>query len=220
MIPSFSSPSPYGIFVLSGNGVLPAYLFGAIAMVTLKLEPVIHLSAEQFIQLCYTNPDAKLELTARGELVVMSPTGEESGMRNSWLTAQLTVWAKKDGTGVAFDSSTMFQLPSGAFRSPDASLIQRSRWENLTDQQRQTFPPIAPDFVVELRSPSDSPKELQNKMQEYLDNEVRLGWLLDPMLKTVEIYRIGQPVEVLTNPTQLDGENVLPGFVLDLGGIL
>ncbi|MBF2019432.1 MAG: Uma2 family endonuclease [Hydrococcus sp. C42_A2020_068] len=189
-------------------------------MVTLKLEPVIHLSAEQFTQLCYANPDAKLELTARGELVVMSPTGGESGMRNSWLTAQLTVWAKKDGTGVAFDSSTMFQLPSGAFRSPDASWIQRSRWENLTDQQRQTFPPIAPDFVVELRSPSDSPKELQNKMQEYLDNGVRLGWLLDPMLKTVEIYRIGQPVEVLTNPTQLDGENVLPGFVLDLGGIL
>jgi Uma2 family endonuclease len=188
-------------------------------MITLKLEPVIYLSAEQFTQLCFANPDAKLELTGARELVVMSPTGGESGIRNSWLTAQVTVWAKLDGTGVAFDSSTMFKLPSGAFRSPDASWIESSRWESLTDQQRLGFPPIAPDFVVELRSPSDSPKDLRDKMQEYLDNGVRLGWLIDPMSKVVEIYRIGQPVEVLTNPTQLRGENVLPGFVLNLDGI-
>jgi Uma2 family endonuclease len=189
-------------------------------MVKLNLEPIIDLRPEQFIQLCYANPDVKLELTARGELVVMSPTGGEGGIRNLKISAFLYLWTEKGGTGVAFDSSTMFQLPSGAFRSPDASWIKRSRWENLTDGQRQTFPPIAPDFVVELRSPSDSHKELQNKMQEYLDNGVRLGWLIDPMLKTVEIYRIGKPSEVLQNPSQLSGENFLPGFVLDLEGIL
>jgi Uma2 family endonuclease len=179
----------------------------------------MHLSAEQFIQLCYANPDAKLELTTTGELVVMSPTGGESGISNIELSCQLQIWVKQNGTGVAFDSSTMFQLPSGAFRSPDASWIERSRWESLTDRQRQGFPPISPDFVVELRSPSDSLKELRDKMLEYIDNGVRLGWLLDPMRKVVEIYRPGQPVSVLTNPTQLSGENVLPGFVLDLGGI-
>lgn len=189
-------------------------------MVTLNLEPVMHLSAEQFIQLCYANPDAKLELTTTGELVVMSPTGGESGSRNLKLSQRLGNWTDSDGTGIAFDSSTMFQLPSGSFRSPDASWIERSRWESLTDQQRQGFPPIAPDFVIELRSPSDSLKDLRDKMQEYLDNGVRLGWLLDPMSKVVEIYRIGQPVSVLQNLIQLSGENVLPGFVLDLGGIL
>jgi Uma2 family endonuclease len=193
---------------------------GDLAMVTLNLEPVMHLSAEQFIQLCYANPDAKLELTTTGELVVMSPTGGESGSRNLKLSQRLGNWTDSDGTGIAFDSSTMFQLPSGSFRSPDASWIERSRWESLTDQQRQGFPPIAPDFVIELRSPSDSLKDLRDKMQEYLDNGVRLGWLLDPMSKVVEIYRIGQPVSVLQNLIQLSGENVLPGFVLDLGGIL
>ncbi|NJP22405.1 MAG: Uma2 family endonuclease [Hydrococcus sp. CRU_1_1] len=189
-------------------------------MVTLKLEPILHLSAEQFTQLCYANPDAKLELTGAGELVVMSPTGGESGSRNLKLSQRLGNWTDSDGTGIAFDSSTMFKLPSGAFRSPDASWIERARWDSLTDQQRLGFPPIAPDFVVELRSPSDSLKDLRDKMLEYLNNGVRLGWLLDPMSKVVEIYRIGQPVEILTNPTQLSGENVLPGFVLDLGGIL
>ncbi len=192
----------------------------AIAMVTLNLEPIIYLNAEQFIQLCYANPNAKLELTSTGDLVVMSPTGGESGIRNSWLTAQLTVWAKKDGTGVAFDSSTMFQLPNKAFRSPDAAWISLARWNRLSNDQKKTFPPICPDFIVELRSPSDNLKDLRDKMQEYIDNGVLLAWLLDPMRKVVEIYRIGQSPEVLQNPTQLSAENVLPGFVLDLQGIL
>jgi Uma2 family endonuclease len=189
-------------------------------MVTLNLEPIIHLSAEQFTRLCYANPNAKLELTSTGALVVMSPTGGESGSRNLKLSQRLGNWTDSDGTGIAFDSSTMFKLPSGAFRSPDASWIELSRWDSLTDQQKLGFPPLAPDFVVELRSPSDSLNDLRDKMQEYFDNGVRLGWLLDPISKVVAIYRIGQQEEILQNPTQLRGENVLPGFVLDLGGIL
>jgi Uma2 family endonuclease len=146
-------------------------------MITLKLEPVINLSAEQFTQLCFANPDAKLELTGAGELVVMSPTGGESGISNIELSCQLQVWVKQDGTGVAFDSSTMFKLPSGAFRSPDACWIERSRWESLTDQQRLGFPPIAPDFVVELRSPSDSLKDLRENGTKKSGNAYRLSSL-------------------------------------------
>jgi Uma2 family endonuclease len=189
-------------------------------MVTLNLESVIHLSPEQFKNICYANPETKLELTEKGALVVMSPTGGESGNRNLKLSQRLGNWTDKDGTGIAFDSSTMFQLPSGAFRSPDVSWISLDRWHNLSADERKTFPPICPDFVVELRSPSDSLKELQNKMQEYIDNGTKLGWLIDPIKKQVEIYRIGQPPEVMFQPTQLNGENILPGFVLDLEGIL
>jgi Uma2 family endonuclease len=189
-------------------------------MVTLNLEPLIHLSAEQFKQLSIANPDAKLELTQKGELVVMSPTGGESGIRNIELSCQLQVWVKKDRSGVAFDSSTMFHLPSGSFRSPDTSWISLDRWNALSDDQKKTFPPLCPDFVIELRSPSDSLKDLREKMQEYIDNGARLGWLIDPLTLKVEIYRPGQPPEVLIQPTQLSGENVLSGFVLDLTGVL
>jgi Uma2 family endonuclease len=146
-------------------------------MITLNLEPIIHLNSEQFKQLCDANPEAVLELTSKGELVIMSPTGGESGIQNGWLTTQLVFWTRQDGTGVAFDSSTMFKLPSGAFRSPDASWVKRSRWDSLTNEEKKTFSPICPDFVVELRSPSDSLKQLQDKMQEYIDNGAQLGWL-------------------------------------------
>jgi Uma2 family endonuclease len=186
----------------------------------LKLEPVVHLSPEQFTSICHANPEAKLELTARGELVIVSPAGGESGIRNFWLTTQFGIWVKKDATGVGFDSSTMFCLPNNAFRSPDAAWIQLSRWNTLTDEQKRSFPPISPDFVIELRSPSDSLKELRAKMQEYMDNGVRLGWLIDPINKQVEIYRLDRSPETLTNPTQLTGEDVLPGFILSLDGII
>jgi Uma2 family endonuclease len=189
-------------------------------MITLNLEPLIQMNAEQFKQLCYANPEAVLELTSKGELVIMPPTGGESGIGNARLTARLVLWTDRDGTGIAFDSSTMFQLPSGAFRSPDASWIQRSRWDALTTEEKKTFSPICPDFVVELRSPSDSLKQLQDKMQEYIDNGTQLGWLIDHKTKQVEIYRVCQSKEILYAPTQLLGENVLPGFVLDLEGIL
>jgi Uma2 family endonuclease len=132
----------------------------------------------------------------------------------------LANWAEADGTGITFDSSTGFKLPNAANRSPDAAWILLARWEDLTPEQRRRFPPVAPDFVVELRSDTDSLPVTQAKMQEYIDNGVRLGWLLDPQTKQVEIYRQGQDKEVMSSPTSLFGEEVLPGFVLDLSGIL
>ncbi len=188
--------------------------------ITLNLQPLLSLTPDQFYALCQANPDTKLERTAAGELVVMSPTGGESGSRNRKLTQRLGNWSDQDGTGEAFDSSTMFQLPNGAFRSPDAAWIALSRWNALTPEERRTFPPLCPDFVVELRSESDSLSSLQAKMQEYIANGARLGWLLNPQGQQVEIYQPGQPKQVLTAPTQLSGEAVLPGFVLDLQGIL
>jgi len=189
-------------------------------MITLSLEPILTLTHQQFYQLCQLNPDTKLELTAQRELEIMSPTGGEGGNRNIKLSARLENWTEKNNTGIAFDSSTMFQLPNGAFRSPDAAWIVQSRWKKLTDEERKTFPPICPDFVVELRSETDTLTSLQKKMQEYINNGTRLGWLIDPKNQTVEIYRQDQEKEILSNPNQVTGENILPGFVLSLQGIL
>ncbi|MEH2438629.1 MAG: Uma2 family endonuclease [Nostoc sp.] len=185
----------------------------------LNLSPTIELTDEQFFQLCQNNRDLRLERTAEGELIIMPPTGWESGNRNSRLTQRLGNWADADGTGLAFDSSTGFKLPNGANRSPDASWVIRKRLEALNPDPDR-FLPIAPDFAVELRSASDSLKTVQQKMQEYIDNGVRLGWLIDPQNQQVEIYRPGQDIEVLRSPTSLSGEDVLPGFVLDLTQIL
>jgi Uma2 family endonuclease len=164
-----------------------------------------------------------MELTKDGELIVMSPTGGTAGRKNRRLTQQIGNWTDRDSTGEAFDSSTIFVLPNGARRSPDVSWIKLERWNQLTRAQQDGFPPIVPDFVIELVSPSDLKnqryEDLQVKMQEYLDNGVRLGWLIDPSAKTVEIYRVGQQVEILNNPQTLSGEDVLPGFILDLSEI-
>ncbi|MEH2215131.1 Uma2 family endonuclease [Nostoc sp.] len=192
----------------------------------LNLSPTIELTDEQFFQLCQNNRDLRLERTAEGELIIMPPTGWGIGNRNSKLTQRLGNWADADGTGLAFDSSTGFKLPNGANRSPDASWVSRKRLEALNSDPDK-FLPLAPDFAVELRSASDSLKTVQQKMQEYIDNGVRLGWLIDPQNQQVEIYRPGQDVEILrrrspseTSPTSLSGEDVLPGFVLDLTQIL
>lgn len=173
-----------------------------------------HLTEEQFVRLCQENPDLQLELTAQGELVIMPPTGMESGRRNSRLTRLLDVWSEATGTGIAFDSSTMFTLPNGAKRSPDASWIPRERWDALPPKEREGFGLICPDFVAELRSPTDRLKNLHEKMREYLANGARLGWLIDPVEKRVSVYRPDQPVEVLDNPATVSGDPVLPGFVL------
>jgi Uma2 family endonuclease len=188
--------------------------------IVLNLEPILSMTEERFIQLCQANPEAKLELTDKGELVIMPPTGGKSGNRNIKLSARLERWTEEDRSGIAFDSSTLFKLPSGAFRSPDAAWISLERWNDLTPQQQETFPPICPDFVVELRSPSDSLTQLQEKMREYLANGIRLGWLIDPQNQRVEIYRPQRETEILTRPDSLSGEAVLSGFVLDLKGIL
>jgi Uma2 family endonuclease len=172
------------------------------------------LTEEQFVRLCQENPDLRIELTAEGELVIMPPTGLETGRRNIRLVRRLDTWTETNGSGIAFDSSTLFTLPNGAKRSPDASWVRRERWEALPLEQRRGFGLLCPDFVVELRSPSDRLADLREKMQEYLDNGARLGWLIDPLEKRVYIYRPDQPVEVLDDPPALGGDPVLPGFVL------
>ena len=181
------------------------------------------VTPEQFEQLACAEQLARMELTKDGELIVMSPTGGEAGRKNRRLIQQIGIWTDRDGTGEAFDSSTVFVLPNGARRSPDVSWIKLERWNTLTLKERQGFPPLAPDFVIELVSPSDVKnqryEDLQAKMQEYLDNAVRLGWLIEPEAKTVEIYRLGQQVEILNNPQTLSGEDVLPGLILDLSEI-
>jgi Uma2 family endonuclease len=176
----------------------------------------LKLSEEQFQELCAANPDRPLELTAAGILVIMSPVGGESGNSELELGTDVTIWNRSTGLGKVFSSSTIFRLPSGSHRSPDLAWVALSRWEALAPEDRKKFPPIAPDFVIELRSESDSLSELQAKMREYQDNGVRLGWLINPKGPTVEIYRLNQAVEVLQSPTALSGEDVLPGFTLDL----
>jgi len=175
------------------------------------------VTQEQFAALAAANRDLRLERTAQGELIVNPPTGWETGERNRSLTGQLDCWYEEnEDLGKAFDSSTGFILPNGATRSPDASWVSRERWQALTPEQKGTFANICPDFVVELRSSSDTLKSVQDKMREYIDNGAKLGWLLDPQHRRVEIYRPGKDVKVLENPAELSGEAVLPGFVLNL----
>jgi Uma2 family endonuclease len=184
------------------------------------LELKIELTDEQFFQLCQNNRDLRFERTAKGGLLIMPPTGGETSNRNARLTQRLMNWADTNELGIAFDSNGGFKLPNGADRAPDASWVKIERWNALTPEQRQKFLPLCPDFVVELRSPTDSLKATREKMQEYIDNGARLGWLIDQKNKRVEIYSQGQDVEILQSPTTLLGEDVLPGFVLDLNGIL
>jgi Uma2 family endonuclease len=190
-------------------------------MIALPSDVRLYVSPEGFERLCQENRDLRLERTARGVIEAMPPTFGGTGARNFALTAQLGFWVRNDGTGTGFDSSAGFTLPNGAVRSPDASWIRNERWNALTKEQRDdSFSPICPDFVVELRSQSDRMKDLRSKMSEYIEQGSHLGWLLDPIRGIVEIYRAGRAVERLSGPTTLSGEDVLPGFVLDLKGIL
>ncbi len=184
--------------------------------ITLRLRPTINLTADQLLELSSLNDDLRLEWTAKGDLIIMAPTGSEIGDRCSEINYQLRGWAKEDGMGTAFGSSTGFELPDGARRSPDASWVARSRWEALTPAQRRTIAPLCPDFVVELRSPSDRLPTIQRKMDEWITNGVRLGWLIDPNAKRVYVYRPSAPVDELENPASVSGDPVLPGFTLDL----
>jgi Uma2 family endonuclease len=186
---------------------------------TLDLNPVGSLTEEAFYQLCQRNPDLKLERSAQGDLIIMPPTGGESGRRNADITIDLGLWNRQTQQGYTFDSSTCFKLPNGAERSPDAAWISKARWEALSKDDRSKFPPIAPDFVIELRSVTDRLDLLQAKMRDYQDNGVQLGWLINPQDRQVEVYRVGHPVEVLDQPDTVSGEPVLPGFILDLNRI-
>ncbi|MEH1806954.1 Uma2 family endonuclease [Nostoc sp.] len=185
---------------------------------TLKLK--IDLTDEQFFQMCQKNSNYRFERTVSGAILIMPPTGSDTGRRNVKITTQLDIWNSETNLGEVFDSSTGFTLPNSAERSPDASWVKIERWNALTPEQQEKFAPICPDFVVELRSRTDSLKELQEKMQEYIENGTQLGWLIDRKNKRVEIYRPGKDVEILDNPTSLSGENVLPGFVLNLQQIM
>ena len=189
-------------------------------MTAITIPKGFKVTPKQFDELAASNTDVRMELMAQGELIVMPLTGGTAGRKNARLTTQLTVWADREGSGIAFDSSTEFTLPNGALRSPDASWVKIERWNALTPEEQDGFPPIAPDFVIELVSPSDLRnqryEDLQQKMQEYLDNEVRLGWLIEPKTQKVEIYRREQAVEIIHCPKTLSGEDVLPSFVLDL----
>ncbi|MGK7874630.1 MAG: Uma2 family endonuclease [Xenococcaceae cyanobacterium] len=187
--------------------------------VVLKFHPAVEMTEDQFFDFCQLNRNYRIERTARGEIIVMSPTGSETGNRNAKLIQQLANWTDKDGTGIVFDSSTGFTLPNGATKSSDGAWVKLDKWNALTREQQIKFAPICPDFVVELRSPSDKLQDLQQKLEEYIDNGASLGWLIDRKNRKVYIYRSDAEVEVLENPSSVRGDRILPGFVLDLSTI-
>ena len=187
-------------------------------VLTLSVQSV-GLTDEQFYRLCGDNSDLHLELTAQKALVIMSPSGAKTGWRNSRLNQRLANWAEQDGTGLVFGSSAGFTLPNGAKRGPDAAWLRRERWEALSEEEQESFAPLCPDFVVELRSPHDSLTTLQEKMVEYMDNGAQLGWLIDARARRVYVYRPGQPVEMLEHPSTLSGAPCLSGFVFNVGEI-
>ncbi len=184
----------------------------------LRMPATAGLTPDQFYDLCQANPEWKLERTAYGDLVIVAPTGGETGARNASLLIRLGVWNEQHQLGIVFDSSTAFHLPHGADRSPDVAWVRRDRWYALPPEQREKFPPLAPDFVIELMSPSDALADLQAKMQEYMENGVQLGWLLNRGARIVEIYQVDQPKIVLPQPQALSGNPILPNFTLELEG--
>ena len=174
------------------------------------------VSDEEFAELCRLNPELQLERTSDGDLVIMAPTGGKTGRRNAKLNARVTTWAEQDGRGQVFDSSTLFILPNTAKRSPDVAWVRNDRWNALSPQEQEQFPPLCPDFVVKLRSRTDSLKTLKEKMDEYISNGAELGWLIDPLERRVHIYRADGASEVLEDPKEVSAEPLLRGFVLDV----
>ena len=185
----------------------------------LQMSPAIDMTDEQFFAFCQQNRDYRIERNATGEITIMPPTGSETGNRSFDLIVQLGIWTRQNGTGIGFDSSAGFTLPNGAMKSSDAAWIKLEKWHTLTPEQQQKFAPICPDFIIELRSPSDNLQPLKDKLQEYIDNGVSLGWLIDRKNRKVYIYRPNSEVECLDNPATLSGESILPEFVLQLSTI-
>jgi Uma2 family endonuclease len=180
----------------------------------LRLNPILHITEEQFYGFCRLNRELRIERTSEGDIAIMPPTGGETSNWNSEINMQLRIWAKQNGAGVVFDSSCGFILPNGAIRSPDSAWVARSRLIELSQEQKRKFLPLCPDFVLELRSPTDSVTALQERMKEYIANGTQLGWLIVPDKRHVYIYRPNEPVECLENCASISGETVLPGFVL------
>ena len=220
-------PNPADVAVMttledSAGSEYPIRMFSA-TVVSQGQPLILHLgevlrkmSDREFFEMCQMNRDWKFERTSDGDLIVMAPTGGQTGKRNFQLTTLFGVWVSNDGAGIGFDSSTGFTLPNGAKRSPDLAWVRRSRWEALTIDEKEEFPPLCPDFVVELRSRSDSLERLQSKMEEYIENGAQLGWLIDARERKVYIYRPGEEVICLENPDSISGDPLLPGFELDL----
>ena len=192
----------------------------------------LELTDEQLLAISTANGDLQIELTADGELVIMPPTGEPSGWKENELAFQVTLWTRQAGTGLVFGAAAGFRLPNGAVRAPGVSWILRERWDAWLSTQthsneereegeegKDSFPNLCPDFVLELRSPSDTLASVQRKLEEYMVNGTRLGWLIDPLRRQAHIYRPGQDAEVLDEPESLAGDPVLPGFVLNLAEI-
>lgn len=186
----------------------------------LHFAPILDkISDEDFLAFCQANSEWRIERTSEGDLIIMPPTGGDTGKRNFNLNGIFYNWAKHDSTGVSFDSSTVFSLPNGAKRSPDLAWVKLTRWQALSEDERRGFPPLCPDFVVELRSHTDSLRLLQEKMQEYIDNGAQLGWLIDPLEKKVYVYRPGAAAECLDDPASLSGKPLLAGFTLELAEV-
>ncbi|MCC5641773.1 Uma2 family endonuclease [Nostoc sp. CHAB 5824] len=186
----------------------------------LQIPSSMQMTDEQFFEFCQVNRDLRIERNKFGELVIMPPTGSETGNRAGNISGQLWVWSEEDGTGITFSSSTEFKLSTGAERSPDASWIKLERWNSLSPEQQRKFAPICPDFVVELKSPSDNLQTLKEKMEEYMNEPgIQLGWLIDRKQRKVYIYRPGLPEECLDNPASVSGESVLPGFILNMSKV-
>ncbi len=188
--------------------------------IILQMPPELQMTDEQFFEFCQINRDLRIERNKFGEISIMSPTGSETGNREVNIIGQLWAWSEKDGTGLAFSSSTGFKLSTGAERSPDAAWMKLERWNTLSPEQQQKFAPICPDFVVELRSPSDNLRPLQEKMEEYMrEPGVQLGWLIDRKNRKVYVYRPGLPEECLDNPVTVSADPVLPGFILNMSKV-
>jgi Uma2 family endonuclease len=187
---------------------------------TLDLQRILKITEDQFDQICRDHRDLKFERSAQGSLVIMSLTGGETGERNAEINGQLWLWNRQAKLGHLYDSSTGFRLPNGAIRSPDAAWVSQSRWQKLTPEQRKKRVPLCPDFVIELKSSTDEIEDLRLKMQEYLENGLRLGWLIDPDERVVEVYRSDQVIDRIRQPIELSADDILPGFILDLTDIL
>ena len=186
----------------------------------LHFQPILEkLSDEMFYEFCLANDQWRIERTAEGDIIIMPPTGGKTGIRNAKLNAQLVFWNESDQRGQVFDSSTIFKLPNGAQRSPDLAWVRNERWQALTEEEQEKFPPLCPDFVIELRSRSDSLKTLRTKMREYIENGAELGWLIDPVKRKVHIYKPDAETEILDDPETVSGEPLLPGFTLNVASL-
>ncbi len=187
-----------------------------ISRFVLQFSPFIEMDDEQFFEFCQANSDVRIERNQQGEIIIMPPTGWETGNKNAEITIQLGIWAKQNGRGKSADSSAGYKMPNGATVSPDASWILKERLEKVSPAKRRKFLPLAPDFVIELRSASDSLPKLKEKMREYIENGVSLGWLIDPTERKIYVYRAEKEVETLENPSEISGEPLLKGFALNL----